>query len=388
MTSSNDHRTLREELLDQLTDAILLVEEGRVLLASGRSAEQLGLPLNRIEGAAISDLLPEEVGEAIQRVRDGAASCTLRDIPWHRPGPIQRGTVRVTQGPRGEQLVLQISDSSDRAGHVATEGFRRRLSWLGSLAAGIAHEIRNPLGGIRGAAQLLRRDPGSDETDELTSMIIQESDRIDVMVEQLMGLTRPRQLQRSQVDINRLVHDEVALLSAQFGQSDVEWKLDLDPSLPQVEGDRLRLREAVGNLLRNAREAARSHVEVRTRVDAGMRLSEDGVQRGQVLRLDVTDDGLGIEDDQVPSLFAPFATTKPEGTGLGLFVTRQVIDDHQGLITVDPRPGQGACFSLLLPERLPQTEDTDSTPPIAHAPFVREVESRRDRHTLATETYR
>jgi two-component system nitrogen regulation sensor histidine kinase GlnL len=220
------------------------------------------------------------------------------------------------------------------------------------MAAGIAHEIRNPLGGIRGAAQLLQRTPGEAELTELTELIIQESDRINSLVEQLMQFTRPRRLERSDVDINRLVQDEVALLRAQFSSEDVEWDLDLDPSLPKVEGDRLRLREAVGNLLRNARQAAESKIAVRTHIETGERLTEDGFDRGQSLHLEVRDDGPGIPHSETASIFAPFSTNKPQGTGLGLFVTRQIVDDHGARLTLDPGHGEGALFRLTLTERL------------------------------------
>jgi two-component system nitrogen regulation sensor histidine kinase GlnL len=333
-------------------DGILLVSEGRVLAASSQASEVLELSHSRLLGASLDDLLSDSLDEAFERLVEGAASVTLRGLPWKRIRRRGQVTVSVTRGPQPGQFVVQLRDESDPSGQEAAEGFRRRLTWLDSLAAGIAHEIRNPLGGIRGAAQLLQRNPTPAEGDELTQMIVLESDRIDRMVEQLMELTRPRTLERSDVDINGLIHDEVALLRAQFGSEQVDWQLDLDPSLPTVEGDRLRLREAVGNLLRNAREAAASTVTVKTRIEAGERLREDGFDRGQSLHLEIRDDGPGIAESDASSIFAPFSTTKPEGSGLGLFVTRQVVDDHGARLSLDSVPGQGALFRLSLHERL------------------------------------
>ena len=119
-------------------------------------------------------------------------------------------------------------------------------------------------------------------------------------------------------------------------------------------------REAVGNLLRNAQEAARSTVCVRTRTDGEGRLAQRGFDRGISLRFDVTDDGEGIDPERLPTLFDPFATTKPEGTGLGLFVTRLAIEEHLGLLDVDPRPGLGARFTLVLSQNLPPTAGLSS----------------------------
>jgi len=351
---------LSEEILDHLQDGVLLIVGGRIQAASAKAAELLELPESKLLGEAAADLLPPQLDEALARLEEGASSVTLRGVEWDGPGALEEVTLAVTRGPRNKQFVVQLRDESDPSGRAAAEGFRRRLAWLDSLAAGIAHEIRNPLGGIRGAAQLLSRGPDQSEIGELTQLIIQESDRVDAMVEQLMELTRPRTLQRSDVDINRLIHDEVALLQAQFGTTVVRWDLDLDPSLPTVEGDQLRLREAVGNLLRNARQAANSQISVRTRIEAGGRLSEDGYDRGRCLHVEISDDGPGIAEGEEAAIFAPFSSSKPEGTGLGLFVTRQIVDSHGARLSLDSKFAPGACFRLVLTERLlpaPATEN-------------------------------
>ena len=151
-----------------------------------------------------------------------------------------------------------------------------------------------------------------------------------------------------------MVHDELKLIQTHNGgSSGVRWELDLDPSLPPLEGDLERICEAISNLLRNASEAAQSLVSVRTRVAPDGRLLQDGLDRGLPLQLDVTDDGPGIEPERVSCLFDPFNTTKTSGTGLGLFVSRLATEDHGGRLDVDPRPGQGARFSLVLFEHLP-----------------------------------
>jgi two-component system nitrogen regulation sensor histidine kinase GlnL len=197
-----------------------------------------------------------------------------------------------------------------------------------------------------------------EECDELTDLIIQEADRIGERVNRLMDLVRPTPLRRSSVSLNLLVHDGVALLRADSTVRRVDWTLDLDPSLPRIEGDPGRLAEAVGNLLRNAAEAADQEVCVRTRLTPDGRFSEAGLDRGLALRLDVQDDGAGISEAAERDLFVPFATTKLEGSGLGLFVTRLAVEDHGGRLSVRPRPSRpehstGACFSMILFERLP-----------------------------------
>ena len=344
----------RVDLIDHLPDGLLLVRGGVVVHVSHRASEIMGLSARRIQGNSIESL-GKDAHNVVQRVLAGSVVCTARDLPWSRPGGAQRLTFVGSPGASPDQVLLVVREAGGSTDPVVRESFRRRLQWLDGLAAGMAHEIRNPLGGIRGAAQLLRRDPDPAEVDELTGMIIRETDRIDAIVEQLMLFTRPRTLRREPVLLNRLVHDEVALLKAE-GAATVEVVLDLDPSLPSVEGDPGRLREAVGNLLRNAWEAAQSRVHVTSRVEPDGRLTESGLDRGIALRLTVADDGEGIEPDRVPELFAPFATTKTGGSGLGLFVTRLAVDDHGGKLQVDPGWGTGASFGLTLWERLPDAE--------------------------------
>ena len=343
---------LADRLLDHLPDGIVLVEAGRVSYANARAAEILGISQRRLRGADVAAALPQGTREVVDRILGGASSCTSRNLSWDRPGAAHRVTVKGSPGPDTSQVVLVLLPESTAPDHEARVGFRDRLAWLDGVAAGVAHEVRNPLGVIRGAAQLLARRPDPEEMDELCRLVIRESDRIDAIVEQLMSLTRPRSLQRQPISLNRLVHDEVALLDARARGAAVKWQLDLDPSLPPVEGDPERLRGAVSNLLRNAVEASRSTVQVRTRVEPEGRLLDNGHDRGLALRLDVVDDGDGIDPARVPGLFAPFATTKPEGTGLGLFLARLAMDEHGGLLRVDPRPGLGARFSLVLWERL------------------------------------
>jgi len=364
-------------LLEHLPDGILLIDGSRIVTATSRAAELLGVAPSRLLGSEIDAYLPGEAVMVARKIRGGATSCTSRGITWERPFAVERLTLKGTPGPKPGQVVLLVIEDSDPLSTDAAEGFRRRLSWLDSLAAGMAHEIRNPLGGIRGAAQLLGRDLEPDEQAELTDLIIRESDRIDCLVERLMSLCRPRPILRTRVSLNRLIQAEVALLRARSaGRSSVSFKLDLDPSLPAIEGDTERIREAASNLLRNACEAASSEVTVRTRIETDQHLMDEGHDRGCPLALEVTDDGPGMDPERMSTLFDPFSTTKAEGTGLGLFVTRLAIEDHSGRLLVDPRPGRGARFTLIFFERLPAANQTDLST-WADSPDSRPLNGRR-----------
>ncbi len=360
MLDVDDWSEAAPQIVEHLLDGVVVVGDGRVLWASGPAADVLGRSVRALVGADVADVLPQEAGAVVARVLAGGGSCTVRGVRGRPPG-VGRVSISGTPGPASDQVVLAVRADEDPARQAAVAGFRRRLAWLESLAAGMAHEIRNPLAGIRGAAQLLRRESTPQDVDELTELIIHESDRIHVQVERLMVLCRPRPLRRSPVDLNRLVQEQAVAARARAGEG-IALRLDLDPSLPPVEGDAERLAEAVGNLLKNACEAASSSVLVRTRVEAGGRLVTPGVDRGPTLRIDVQDDGDGIEPDRLSSVFAPFETSKASGSGLGLFVARLAVEAHSGLVQVDGRPGEGAVFSLLLSLRLPPDDDVPEDP--------------------------
>lgn len=348
------------QLVEHLLDGVVVVREGAVLWASGPAAEVLGRSVRALQGAPLGEVLPAEAEEVVDRVLAGAGSCTVRGVRGRAPG-IGRVSITGTPGPRDDQVVLAVRVDEDPARQAAVAGFRRRLAWLESLAAGMAHEIRNPLAGIRGAAQLLARESTPQDVDELTALIIQESDRIHVQVERLMVLCRPRPLRTASVDLNRLVQEQAVAARARAGAG-ISLRIDADPSLPPVEADVERLGEALGNLLKNACEAATSSVLVRTRVDTAGRLVTAGVDRGPTFRIDVEDDGAGIEPERLSSVFAPFETSKADGAGLGLFVARLAVEAHSGLVQVDGRPGEGARFSLLLSLRLPPDEPVPEDP--------------------------
>ena len=347
-------------LLEHLPGGVVLIEDGLVVATNSPAAELLGVSPRRLDNSEIDTYLPQQAAEVTARVLSGSSSCTCRNIRWERPFASQQLRITGSPGPQPGQVLLLITADDDLLAADAARGFRRRLAWLDSLAAGMAHEIRNPLGGIRGAAQLLGRDLAPEEQHELTELIIRESDRIDTLVERLMSLCRPRPLLLGEHSLNRIIHDEVALLQARSpGGVKVSFSLELDPSLPMVEGDAERIREAASNLLRNAIEAANSRVVVRTRVDSDQRLRVAGQDRGFPVALEVTDDGPGIDPARRSTLFDPFSTSKAEGTGLGLFVTRLAIEEHSGRLLLEPRPGQGARFTLVFYERLPAHKKTD-----------------------------
>jgi len=227
-----------------------------------------------------------------------------------------------------------------------------RQSMLGTLAAGLAHEVKNPLGGIRGAAQLLdmELDPQS-PLREYATVVIREVERINGIIEELMDLTRPRPLEMGAADLSRILSD-IVLLQKEAGRSRcLEFILHLDPSIPPIRGDAALLTRLFLNLAKNASEsvADRGRIEISTRIASDYHLLAPGRRPVPWVVVEISDNGPGISDRDMERIFTPFFTTKSTGSGLGLATCQKIADSHQGFIKVNSRPGNGCTFSVSLP---------------------------------------
>ena len=215
-----------------------------------------------------------------------------------------------------------------------------RMAALGRLAAGLAHEIRNPLGSIAGSVQLLRSGKGLDEEDQQLCEIIQrETNRLNDLVTDMLDLSKPRKPELALVDV-ALVAREVVALAAKSGRAltDVNVVFFADGQPSTVRADNAQLRQLVWNLVRNAVQASGAGAEVRVSVER----QPEGVE------LAVIDQGVGITEAQMPRLFDAFFTTRSQGSGVGLAVVKRIADEHGFLIHVKSEAGRGAAFRVLM----------------------------------------
>ena len=246
--------------------------------------------------------------------------------------------------------ILLLRDIKYR--RVLEEDLKRadRLATMGTLAAGLAHEIRNPLGGIKGAAQLLRRalDPDSPFR-EYTDIMIREVDRVNKLIEQLLDLSRPLQLTLAPVNIHEIL-DDVLLLESQAGGEAAIIRKIFDPSLPPIRGDRAQLTQVFLNLLKNAFQAmdGRGCVTVTTRLETDYHVRDRGTGRNRFIWVEISDDGRGIKEEDLAHIFSPFFSTKNTGTGLGLAICYNIIKEHGGTIRVESIEGKGTTFKVSL----------------------------------------
>jgi signal transduction histidine kinase len=248
----------------------------------------------------------------------------------------------------GEQAAINIENSKmfERIRE------RDRLAVLGEMSAGLAHEIRNPLGAIKGAAQYLDPSSVGEDASQFLKIIIEEADRLNQVVDQFLDYSRPFQAQKDPTDINRIIRQTARLLSTGFNDRDIDVKLELQSDLPLVDANAPQLTQVFINLLNNSMESmpGGGRLVVRTKLRSSGLGSWSGLRRHTgAVEVQVVDTGRGISPSQQERLFVPFFTTKEHGTGLGLSISQRIIEHHGGEIRVRSKEGEGATFTVVLP---------------------------------------
>ena len=352
MTMQNFHR----QLLDNLNTALLLV--GRDLHVSFINASAqvlLELSETRSIGVCIDQLFPHQ-DQLMAELK--AALCdhspyTNRGVCLTQAGGRELLVdliVTPFQGPGGDRaaLILELQPV-DRIMRInREEGLISSQETSQALLRGLAHEIKNPLGGLRGAAQLLARELSDPALEEYTGIIISESDRLRDLVDRMLGPRR--QLQPAAVNIHEVLEHVRSLAQAESG-ADIELRRDYDPSVPEVMADRSQLIQAVLNIVRNAMHATRENegariIELRSRIQRQFTI---GARRHRlVCRIDITDNGPGIPAELLQSIFIPMVSGRADGTGLGLAISQSIINQHQGIIECASEPGD-TVFTLYIP---------------------------------------
>ena len=225
---------------------------------------------------------------------------------------------------------------------------KEKLVALGHLAAGVAHEIRNPLSSIKGLARYFaERAPAEGEAHQLAQVMAKEADRLNRVVSELLELVKPARLSLQPVDLNALIAHSLQLVSQDARQREIELKFTPSAGLPLIEADPDRLTQVLLNLYLNAIHAIDSQGTI------SVTASASGDNRVKIV---VADSGKGIAAEQLEAIFTPYFTTKAEGTGLGLAVVHNIVEQHGGKIQADSPAGRGAVFTLWLPVNAKQKD--------------------------------
>lgn len=235
--------------------------------------------------------------------------------------------------PNGATLILE--ETTEREMQRREMDRLNRLAEIGQMTAAIAHEIRNPLTGIRSAAQMIRELP--EAADEFTAIIEHEAMKLNELCTQFLGFAKPIHLRHEPVDLREAIERTVKLMARQFEEKQVRLDVEIDAQLPIIEGDQLRWEQVLQNLMLNALQAS----EPGSRVSVGA--SMNGIW--------VEDQGTGMTQEQVQRLFSPFFTTKAQGTGLGLSTVKKIVDAHGAQIRVQSQRGNGTRFEIEFPLR-------------------------------------
>jgi two-component system nitrogen regulation sensor histidine kinase GlnL len=348
----------RSSILETLPHVILAVsKEGAIADANAAAEAFFDCGKSLLVGQKLERLLP--FGSAlltlIDHVRERGAAVNEYKVDMGRPGPggDRRVDVHCAPLPQSDGAVLvvlqerTIADKIDR--QLTHRGAARSVSGLASM---LAHEIKNPLSGIRGAAQLLEAGL-SDEDRALTRLICEETDRIVRLVDRMEVFSDHRPLTREKVNIHTVLDHVRQVARSGFGRH-IRFVENYDPSLPPVAGNRDQLVQVFLNLVKNAAEAigdaVDGEIELSTAFRPGVSLRPQGSERpiGLPLEFRVCDNGPGVPDDIAGHLFDPFVTTKSSGTGLGLALVAKIVNDHGGVIECESHPRR-TTFRILMP---------------------------------------
>ena len=349
------------ELIDALaTGVVVLDAQLCVVYANVGVQDLLGIGLNQARGRPFGSMLvnPTQLQALLRRSLDHGETCTAPELaltpapPHHaeRPAVIVDATVTPLEGAiTGRHLLLELADARVRSQLTRENELLARVDGRRLMARQLAHEIKNPLGGVRGAAQLLERELPSAELREYTTVILRETDRLRGLVDAMLGSSRPPELQL--INIHEICEHVYRLLSSEVLPG-VVIERDYDPSIPESPLARDELVQALLNLMRNAMQAVgqRGRIVLRTRTFSNVQVH--GTRHRLVACLQVEDDGPGVPDGLRDSLFMPLVTGRSEGTGLGLAVAQDIASRHRGLIEYESRPGR-TIFSILLPLEIP-----------------------------------
>ena len=342
------------DLLDALATGVVLLDAADGVIHANVAAQGLlGVGLNQARGRPFFELVtdPAPLQALLQRARERGEVFSERELAL-RPASAPRDarivdlTVTPVEEPgRSRRLLVEMVDAAPRNRINRENELRARLEGSRMMTRQLAHEIKNPLGGLRGAAQLLERQLPDAALREYTTVIINEADRLTALVDGMSGPARAPH--KTPLNIHEICEHVFRLLQAE-ARTGVSLERDYDPSVPDGVFDRNQLVQALLNLARNALQAVgeRGRIVLRTRAVANAHI---GLARHRLaVRVEVVDDGPGVPPEIRGSLFYPLVTGRANGTGLGLAVAQEIVTRNGGLIEFESEPGR-TVFSLLLP---------------------------------------
>jgi PAS domain S-box-containing protein len=344
-------KSRQEQILESSGVGLLLLDaSGRVLACNRRLEEIYGLPREQAIGRTMAEVFPLHTVRRIERER--ASGGTGEEARIYRHTLVNRAGNRIVVNlavssarPDSEDdgaRVVTFDDVTERVKLEEQMLRQERLASLGMLAAGVAHEVNTPLTGISSYTQMLLEDLApEDPRREVLEKIEEQSRRASSIANSLLNLARPDRAAFEVLSLNETVQDVLRLYEPQIRGRGLRLDVTLDPDLPRVEGHKGKLQQVLLNLLLNAKDA----------LDEGGRIQVSTHAGEERVILDVTDNGVGISEDDLPRIFDPFFTTKGrgKGTGLGLSLSYGIVREHDGEMHVESVPGELTRFRVEIP---------------------------------------
>lgn len=340
-------------VLDNLTFTALLFDASLCLSYVNSAGERLlGASARQLLGRPVDDLFPGsgQVRQLLGHVTASGETVTRRQLELDLPqgDRITADATATLMDGAGSEVLLELVPL-DRFLRISRDAsLVSQQDVARELMRGLAHEVKNPLGGLRGAAQLLEREldaAGKAALKEYTEVIIQEADRLQKLVDRMLGPST--RAEEQETNIHEVLERVRALVAAEAGPG-VHVARDYDPSIPEVRADKGQLIQAVLNIARNAAQAvgAQGEIVFRSRILRNVTL---GARRHRLAaRIEIIDDGPGVPPELRDRLFYPMVTGRAEGTGLGLSIAQSLVQRHGGLIEFESAPGH-TVFTILIP---------------------------------------
>jgi two-component system nitrogen regulation sensor histidine kinase GlnL len=336
----------REQLLEALNTAVILLDESLQLTYLNPAAENLfEVSRRQVRGQYWPQVMQTDAS-LVDRLRgfmQGVEPFTERELEVQTAYG-QRITVDCTVTPLGKgDLLLEVVQVDRHLRIALEEHLLVQQHAARDLMRGMAHEIKNPLGGLRGAAQLLESELQQPELKEYTQVIIGEADRLRKLVDRMLG---PNNVpENRELNIHQVLEHVRSLVDAE-NYPDLVFRREFDPSIPELKGDSELLVQALLNLVRNAAQAGATSITLRTRIQRQFTIGHTRYKLA--IRIEIIDNGPGIPADMQSKIFYPMVTGRADGTGLGLSIAQSLINQHSGIIEFTSQPGN-TNFTIFLP---------------------------------------
>ncbi len=345
--------TSEQHILENLNTAVLLFDEQLCLKQLNPASEaMLAVSARQAVGSAVKELVPADADfvAALQHALDTEEPRTEREIQLHLAHMhtiiVDCTITPLRDGSRPPELLVELFQRDRHLRIAREEQLLAQYNTSRTLLRGIAHEINNPLGGLRGAAQLLEQELDDEALREYTNVIIGEADRLQNLLRRMLG---PNTLPHKKVINIHEVLERVYALTQAEAPPEITIKRNYDPSIPELVADPEQLIQAVLNIVRNAMQALGDNSGTITLRSRTQRQFTIGNHRHKlVARIDIIDDGPGIPPSLRDQLFYPMVTGRADGTGLGLSIAQSLVNQHDGLIECSSQAGE-TVFTLLLP---------------------------------------